>query len=121
MKNNTLELLVSKNIKSFSPDNILSELDRIKTIFKNYVNEVNEYINNLGNIIIKLNIFYRNIYNLCLKSINGINLFSNTGYLIIIIMRYVQNIKSQWVYYHLRLNVFYNNLNKYTSQFLSKT
>lgn len=115
-----LNKLISENIKCFTPQNVVKELIFINSIYNEYIANVNLYINSIYNIIREINTLYQNLYCFCLTKVNGYDILSSVGYIFIYIIRYLENIKTQWYLYSLKLQSCFNNMRKYTSQLMVK-
>ena len=110
------EKLLSQNIKNITPSSIINELKHVNVVYENYIAEVESFIDSLDDIVRDIDSFYKKIYILCLSKINGLEVLSNVGHIFIYIIRYLKNIKHNWIRYNLRLHTFLNILKKYTSQ-----
>lgn len=115
----SLEMFLSKNLRYISINSIIAEINQVINFYKFHISEVGYYLDTINQIIKEIDIFYNNIYHLCLQKMNGFSILSNVGSIFLYTFRYLEIIRSKWSNYLLVLKTFYYTLYKLLSQYIS--
>lgn len=116
--NLSLECLISKNLRYITIKSIEEEFIYVFRFYKLYIVDIEHYIKSISEITTQIDIFYKNIFYLCLQKINGLNTLSTNGSILLYVIRYLERIKEGWFLYLLRLKTFYQSFCKYFSKYI---